>query len=212
MRTTEAQLLEMGTNGVEQWLLAEAAVTRMAFPFADFGPTCTQVDRDLREALAQRMQQVETAGDPPYLGYAISQNQLNGNVYAQWLAGRFVRDYDSTQVENAFATLIAALPESADVTSREVHAWAAAAPIVSVTQRAYLEQEARPYLAVTFPDIRVCLAGVAGKAATLELQCSVESIAIWGSEASATATCARCSVSSGTSCTCCSTIGRNSCA
>ncbi len=171
------ELLESGANGVDAWLLSASAVTRMQFPFPGFAPLMTQVDRDLRERLAPRVRALEADGGAPCLGYAISQNLLNGIVHAQWLAGRFVRDYDADQVDEAFATLVAACPSCADLTDRAVHAWAAAAPTVTVTPRAFVEDETRPYLAVRFPDIRVCISDVAGKASALELLCAVESIA-----------------------------------
>lgn len=173
------RLLGADANGVPQWLLSAAATTRVEFPFPGFSPTLTQVDRDLREKLTARVDDVEANGGnaAPWLGYGISQNLLNGIVHAQWLAGRFERDYDEGQVETVFATLIAARPECEAITGREVHVWAAAAPTIAVTERIWLEDPARPYLAVSFPDIRVCISGVAGKASTLELSCSAHSIA-----------------------------------
>ena len=153
------------------------ALTRMEFPFPGFAPQLTQVDRDLRDNLTARMEQVNEDGLTPRLGYAISQNLLNGIVFSQWLAGRFVRDDIDTQIEDAFTTLIDACPDCADISDREVHVWAAVSPQVFVTPRAYIEEEAKPYLSVCFPDVRICIGGVAGKPSTLEIQFSVESVA-----------------------------------
>ena len=55
--------------------------------------------------------------------------------------------------------------------------WAATSPYVLVTPRAYDEDERRPYLMVRFPDVRMCVSGIAGKAASLEIQFSIEAIA-----------------------------------
>lgn len=171
------ELVDMSANGVPERLLSAGALTRMEFPFPAFAPHTTQVDRDLREKLTARMEQVREDGRIPRLGYAISQNLLNDVVFSQWLAGRFVVHYDNTQINEAFSTLIDACSECADISEREVHVWAAASPLVFVTERAYLEQETKPYLSVFFPDVRVCISGVKGKSSTLEIRFSIETIA-----------------------------------
>lgn len=171
------ELVGMSANGVAERFLSAGALTRMKFPFPGLAPQLTQVDLDLREKLTARMEQVSANGMTPRLGYGISQNLLNGIVFSQWLAGRFVRGYNDDQIEEAFATLGAACPDCADISEREVRVWAAAPPQVFVTPRAYLEEEARPYLSVLFPDVRICMSGAAGKRSTLEIQFSVQSIA-----------------------------------
>ncbi len=172
------RLVSMAANGVPERLLSAGALTRMEFPFPAFAPHLTQVDPDLREKLTARMEQVRQNGGNPRLGYAISQNLLNGIVFSQWLAGRFVFHYNNAQINEAFFTLIEACPECADISDREVHVWAAASPLVFVTERAYLEQEPnKPYLSVFFPDVRVCISGMKGKFSTLEIRFSIETIA-----------------------------------
>lgn len=177
VHTPKHDLIAMDANGITEQFLSAGALTQMEFPFPGFAPQLTQVDRDLREKLTSRMDQVNEDGRTPRLGYAISQNLLNGIVFSQWLAGRFVRDYDDAQIDDAFATFIDACPDCADISDREVHVWAAASPQVFVTPRAYIEEEVKPYLSVCFPDIRICISGVAGKPSTLEIQFSVESVA-----------------------------------
>jgi hypothetical protein len=172
------RLVSMAANGVPERLLSAGALTRMEFPFPAFAPHLTQVDPDLREKLTARMEQVREDGMTPRLGYGISQNLLNGIVFSQWLAGRFVFHYNNAQINEAFFTLIDACPECADIRDREVHVWAAASPLVFVTERAYLEQEPnKPYLSVFFPDVRVCISGMKGKFSTLEIRFSIETIA-----------------------------------
>ncbi|MBA4263673.1 MAG: hypothetical protein C0453_01205 [Comamonadaceae bacterium] len=175
--TPKHELMMVARNGVEERFLSAGALTRMAFPFPDFAPLITQVDRDQREKLTARMEQVAQEGRTPRLGYAISQNLLNGIVFSQWLSGRFVLNYDDAQADEAFTTLVSACPECADISNRHVHVWAAAAPQVFVAARAHIEEVAKPYMHIQFPDIRVCIGGVAGKASTLEIQFAVESAA-----------------------------------
>lgn len=171
------QLDDMSANGVAERLLSAGARSRMEFPFPNLAAEATQVDRDLRTNLTQRMDELNANGVTPRLGYAISQNLLNGIVFSQWLGGRFVRDYDQDQIEEAFATLINVCKDCAKMTEREVHVWAAASPQVFVTPRAYAEEHAKPYLSLFFPDVRLCISGIMQKPSTMEIQFSIQSVA-----------------------------------
>jgi hypothetical protein len=170
-------LYEIRTQGSTERLLSAGALGIMNFPFPWFAPQATQVDRDLRDMLTEHMEQVAKTGWTPRLGYAISQNLLNGNIFAQWLAGRFALEYNASQVGDALAVLVAACPDCAGIGDAAVRVWAAASPQLFVTPRAYLEAEDKRYLSVLFPDVRVCICGVAGKPAALEIQFSMESVA-----------------------------------
>lgn len=168
----------MAANGVEDTLLNASSLTTMEFPFPMLRPYLTQVDQDSREKLTRLIENLTAAGEEPLLGYAISQNLLNGIVFSRWLAGRHAVDYNEDQTTKAFDALIAACPDcAAIVEKREVHVWAAASPHVLVTPRAFIEDPRQPYLLVMLPDVRLCFGGVAGKRSTLEVQLSVTSIA-----------------------------------
>jgi hypothetical protein len=172
------RLTGFAANGVKDTLLNASSLTIMEFPFPMLRPYLTQVDQDSREKLTRLIQELLDASEKPMLGYAISQNLLNGIVFSRWLLGRHAADYDEAQTTDAFEALIAACPECAAVADRrEVHVWAAAPPSVLVTPRAFIEDPRQPYLLVVFPDVRLCLSGSAGKASTLEIQFSVTSIA-----------------------------------
>ena len=171
-------LVSMRANGVSERFLSAGAVTRMWFPFPDFQPLATQVDPDLRERLTGRIEEVRASGKRPILGYGISQNLLNGIVFSQWLAEKFVHHYSESQVARAFTeTLIAALPATTDMVERDMHLWAATPPQLLVTPWANLQYKAKPYLSVFFPDVRLCISGVLEKESTLEIQFSITSVA-----------------------------------
>jgi hypothetical protein len=173
----EHVLLGFETNGVEELLLAAAAHTTTEWPYAALRPHATQVELDGREALAARMGERHGYGGA-VLGYALSQNLLNAVAFTRWLSGRLAVDYDAARTTAAFAQLAAACPACADVTeSRTAHVWAAAAPEVLVTPRGFDEDPRHHYLLSRLPDVRVCLAGVAGKRSSLELQFAVTAVA-----------------------------------
>ena len=174
----EHMLLGFETNGVEKLVLATTAHTTTEWPFAALRPHATQVELDGREPLAARMGERQGFGGS-VLGYALSQNLLDVVAFARWLTGRLAVDYDEARTAVAFAELAAACPEcAADVTeSRTAHVWAAAAPEVLVTPRGFDEDPRHPYLLARLPDVRVCLAGVAGKRSSLELQFAVTAVA-----------------------------------
>jgi hypothetical protein len=52
-----------------------------------------------------------------------------------------------------------------------------APPRVQVTARAFDQDPRHPYLSLTFPDVRLCIGGTAGKPSSLEVEFSVTAIA-----------------------------------
>ena len=175
-------------NGVDDTMLSASSLTSMEFPFPTLQPYLTQVDPDSRDKLAELLE--ELAGESnlllgkPLFGYAVSQNLLNGVVFSQWLAGHYQVRYSAERVDEAFAVLVSACPECDALTEREIHLWAAASPYVQVTPRGFLQDGHRRYLSVTFPDVRLCIGGIAGKASSLEVQFSITATAhvAFGSE------------------------------
>ena len=172
------RLLGIGANGVADTMLNMAVQTLMEFPFPSLCPYLTQVDPDSRERLDELIATLIGDKGRPLVGYAVSQNLLNALAFSRWVAGRYAVDYDEEQTAAAFDVLIDACPDCAAIKEkREVHVWAAATPQVLVTPRAFLEDERRPYLQVWFPDVRLCIGGVAGKPSLLEVQFSITAIA-----------------------------------
>lgn len=168
-------------NGVEDTLLSASSLTSMEFPFPSLQPFLTQVDPDSRDKLAELLQVLDGESNPllgkPLFGYAISQNLLNGIVFSRWLAGHYRVRYSPNQIDEAFEVLVSACPECDALSEREIHLWAATAPYVQVTPRTFLQDQRRRYLSVTFPDVRLCIGGIAGKASSLEVQFSITATA-----------------------------------
>ncbi len=169
-------LLGFEANGSEDAFIAMAGLTTMEWPFESLRPYLTQVDVDGRENLAVLVRARQGRG-APVLGYALSQNLLNGQVFARWLSGRLAVDYSDDQIAAAFRTLEVACPRCAVADARDVHVWAAGPPRVLVSPRAFDEDVRRPYLLAQFPDVRICLSGVAGKPSALEVQFAITAIA-----------------------------------
>lgn len=170
-------LLGLLANGAEEVFLAVAAGTTMQWPFESLRPYLTQVSVDDREPLAALVGATEGRG-ATVLGYALSQNLLNGQVFARWLSGRLAVDYGDDRIAAAFRTLQAACPRCTPVTdARDVHVWAAGPPRVLVSPRAFDEDPRRPYLLAQLPDVRLCLSGVAAKPSSLEFQFAITAIA-----------------------------------
>ncbi|MFZ2989203.1 hypothetical protein [Ideonella sp.] len=177
----EHRLLQHATNGMEDAWLTASTVTLATHPFPGMSHLVTQVDPDLRPFVTDAVQRMQTESRTPRIGWGLSQNLLNANVFARWLDRRYHIDYTAAQAEEAFAALVQACPECAVVGGPlTVHAWAASAPQVHVTPRAALERPERPYLLTCWPDVRLCLGGVRGKAASLELRFSIRSLAHLG--------------------------------
>ena len=176
----------MGANGVADDMLSEASLTTMRFPFPGLGPFLTQVDPDSRDRLNQVIEAALANGGAPLFGYAVSQNLLNGVVFARWLAQQYSIDYGAKDVSDAFAVLVAACPDCDALTDRAVHVWAAAPPQVQVTARAFDQDARHPYLSVALPDVRLCIGGTAGKPSSLEVEFSVTATAhvAFGTESS----------------------------
>jgi hypothetical protein len=172
------ELLGTRSNGVQRELLSAGAVTTMGFVYERLAPYLTQVDQDLRPRLSQRISRYIADGGHPFLGYGISQNLLNGIVFAHWLSGRFLVIYDEARVDETFQALTEVRPEFGDIlTDRQVHVRAASSPHVLLTPRGFEEDPRHPYLFGFFPDIRVCIAGYAKKPVAIELQFSAQCIA-----------------------------------
>jgi hypothetical protein len=113
----------MAANGVEDDMLSAASLTAMEFPFPGLGPFLTQVDPDSRDQLNQLIETAVANDIKPLFGYAISQNLLNGAVFARWLAEQYVIDYGAKDVSDAFVILVAACPDCDALTDRAVHVW-----------------------------------------------------------------------------------------
>jgi hypothetical protein len=166
------------SDGVAERFLSMAAATAVDFPFPQLRPFTTQVQADLRETLTRLMEAEFTTGRDVVMGYALSENVLNAIVHTHWIRGRFAREYNTRELTRAFARLIAACPACAAIDENQTaHAWAAAAPIVTVIRRAHDEAPQAPYLQVRLPDLRLCLGGTAGKPSSLELRFSATAIA-----------------------------------
>lgn len=177
-RAPQHELLQLATDGRDRQRLAANALTRLTYPFAGFAHVLTQVDPDLRAHVSQALQARIEAGGEPVLGYGISQNLLNGNVFALWLGNRFAVDYDAERARDALTAVMGAVPTLGQLQGPfTAHAWAAAAPQVHVAPRSHLENAERSYLLTCWPDVRLCLGAVLGKTATLELRFAVHSIA-----------------------------------
>ena len=186
----EHRLLGFERNGADELFLAVAAQTTTEWPFPALRPRVTQVELDGREALADRMSVRQGPGGA-VLGYALSQNLLDVVAFTRWLSGRLAVDYDATMAAVAFDQLVAACPDCAGVEeSRTAHVWAAAAPHVLVSPRGFDEDPRHPYLLALLPDVRMCLAGVAGKHSSLELRFAVTAVAhlAFGAQTGATGT------------------------
>jgi len=186
VRMPQHRLRAHASNGVPARLLAMGALTEFVSPLAhlyrDVYPTLqpylTQVDRDLREPLAAVVERRRSAGGLPVFGLALSQNLLNGIVFARWLSGALAIDFDTDATTQALAELAAACPSCLPIEAGgRVHAWAAGPPRVLVANRAYDEHPRRPYLRFELPDVRLCLSGIAGKESALEVRFAVSGIA-----------------------------------
>lgn len=178
VRLPRHHLMNFADRGVEETLLSVAALTAIEFDFLLLAPVQTQVSPDAREALGAAILASIDEDRSPLLGYALSQNLLNGILYARWVSGRFAQSFGEDATKNAFEWLVAACPACGAVTDdREVHVWAASAPQFEITTRAYDEDARHPYARVVFPDVRACLSGTAGKRSSLEIRFAMTAIA-----------------------------------
>lgn len=172
------ELLHHGADGRADQRLAANAVTRLSYPFHGFSHLVTQVDPDLRAHVLDSMQRSVAEDRTPRLGYGLSQNLLNGNVFAQWLGGRYHVDYEADRARAAIDLVAHACRKCAESTERVTgHTWAASPPQVHVAPRLYVEGTERAYMSTFWPDVRLCLRAVFGKPATLELRFAVHSLA-----------------------------------
>jgi len=172
------ELLQHAADGRTEQMLAANALTRLTYPYPGFAPVVTQVDPDLRAQVSEALQRRFAAGGQPRLGYGLSQNLLNGNVFAQWLGNRYTVDYDAEHAREALTAVAAGVPELGELQEPfTAHAWAASSPQVHVAPRSHLESAEGSYLVTCWPDVRLCLGAVLGKATTLELRFAVHSIA-----------------------------------
>ena len=172
------ELLQLAADGRTEQRLAASALTTVSYPLEGFTHFVTQVDPDLREHVSAALQRRLAAGEAPRLAYGISQNLLNANIHARWLANRYAIDLDAQHAQGALAAIAGAVPGLGQFQgSLMAHAWAASPPQVHVAPRSFLESAERSYLFACWPDIRLCLETVLGKPATLELRFAVHSIA-----------------------------------
>lgn len=172
------ELLQYAVDGRTEQRLAASTLTGISYPFTGFAHVVTQVDPDLRGYVSEALQRRLAAGETPRLGYGISQNLLNANIYALWLGNRYAVDYDAEHARDALTAVAGAVPNLGQLQEPfTAHAWAASSPQVHVAPRSYLESAERSYLLTCWPDIRLCLGGMLGKPATLELRFAVHSIA-----------------------------------
>ncbi|QPN57743.1 hypothetical protein I1E95_06650 [Synechococcus sp. CBW1107] len=172
------ELLQYAADGRTEQRLAASTLTGISYPFTGFAHVVTQVDPDLRGYVSEALQRRLAAGETPRLGYGISQNLLNANIYALWLGNRYAVDYDAEHAQDALTVIAGAVPNQGQLQGPfTAHAWAASSPQVHVAPRSYLESAERSYLLTCWPDIRLCLGVMLGKPATLELRFAVHSIA-----------------------------------
>lgn len=177
-RAPQHELLQHAADGRTEQRLAANALTRLTYPFAGFAHVVTQGDPDLRAHVSEVLQRRLEASEAPRLGYGLSQNLLNGNVFALWLRNRYAVDYDAERAREALTALAGAVPNLGQLQEPfTAHAWAASSPQVHVAPRSHLESAARFYLLTCWPDVRLCLGAVHGKPATLELRFAIHSIA-----------------------------------
>jgi hypothetical protein len=153
--------------------------SRMVLSPREAGLYLTQTDEDTRDQLRSFIDAVDKGGDTPYMGYALSQNLLNGYVQALWIDQRFSAAFNDDDVRTVFDALAEACSDCAPSTdAREVHVWSASSPRVLLTPRLSDADPSHPYLEAFFDDLRLCIA--AGKKkdrATLEIQFAARALA-----------------------------------
>jgi hypothetical protein len=161
--------------------MGAAAHSQLKVSPREAGLFTTQGDLDVEKRLTALLDDAQN----PYLGYAFSQNLLNGFAQAMWIDG-VLRAELITGLNEAVAALAKACPDVIkDPGICTAHAWVAASPRILLTPRAFCEERTldgravQPCLRAFFDDVRLCLScGTDGS--ILEIQFAFDCLAHLG--------------------------------
>ncbi len=161
--------------------MGAAAYSRLKVSPREAGLYTTQCDLDVESRLTALLNDAQN----PYLGYAFSQNLLNGYAQAMWINGVLRADL-TTGLNEAVAALAKACPDViADPGLCSAHTWVAASPRILLTPRAFCEEHTvdgravRPCLRAFFDDVRLCLS-CGTEESILEIQFAFDCLAHLG--------------------------------
>jgi hypothetical protein len=161
--------------------MGAAAHSRLKVSPREAGLFTTQGDVEVEDRLTALLDDAQN----PYLGYAFSQNLLNGFAQGMWIDGVLRADL-STGLNEAVAALAKACPDVfKDPGICSAHTWVAASPRILLTPRAFCEERTLddravgPCLRAFFDDVRLCLSCGADES-TLEIQFAFDCLAHLG--------------------------------